>query len=976
MSNLRPAGFLSSIASVLFPKEISAEVRTEVLENGRVAASPIFFIDGFEVPAKLVRASRNQSILGYTAVLSPTAAEVHKETQGQTIQLAKNRAGEFLKRLEQKGIGVQSKDGQIRPRVDQAKPSVKLELLDNDSLKVQSELCTAKGVIVEKPADLEQLRDDGGWYAVGENLVHVTVFDGPLGGRILTGDDAEILSGDEVPELLIAIENNQSQLALIEKSDRLENLGVYQSTGENRFFVDGDRNSISIVPRLVLKGSNGKEYSDGEQGFHNPDEADRNFRRVDDGWIQVDPDADLKHKQACEVVGTAVGALTSIEGAEIPRALTLLKKTTIENTNTTNPWSVYFSEAVEASHKVLDGPSHLIFRLNLVESDGRSLFALDPVYDHDRFELTHAEINELIQEGQEWVRRRNAWIKIDLEKQKKVEDKLNELNLKAGPHGYEFTASQREQVINVFSMLGSLKNSESYSNFLRRLSDFTQIQDYALPAAMRPSISLREYQKHGFNWLMFLNQFGLNGILADDMGLGKTLQTLAAIQRSWETSDNKRPSLIVCPTSVVLNWKSEITKFFSGCMPIVFTGNNRDRKIEHFYDYDLLAWQQTQHQLVITSFDIARIDHEKLNSIEWHYVVVDEAHNIKNPDAKRTKAIKTINGQNKLVLTGTPIQNRLEELWSLFDFVMPGYLGSRKDFRDTYGRGGHVNWTAVWGGQARLKDRVNPFILRRLKENVAKDLPKKIPISLTAELSSRQVKLYKSVIESTQCRQMLDDVEKNGVKQAQPQILAALTKLRTICNHPSLTVKDSVPSDAKVEHSGKLSLLKELMEEVVDGEHRTLIFCQSTQMLDIIQRWFVRWGIRCLRLDGATAASSRLALVDEFNENLEHQAFLISTKAGGTGLNLTGADTVIFYDHDWNPANDNQAQDRAHRIGQTKPVTVYRLISRGTIEEKILERQVVKQTLADQIIGADEVGFKDLTKEELISLFTFDELEE
>jgi SNF2 family DNA or RNA helicase len=205
------------------------------------------------------------------------------------------------------------------------------------------------------------------------------------------------------------------------------------------------------------------------------------------------------------------------------------------------------------------------------------------------------------------------------------------------------------------------------------------------------------------------------------------------------------------------------------------------------------------------------------------------------------------------------------------------------------------------------------------------------------------------------------------------QILAAFTKLRTICNHPILTIKDAIFSDAEVEHSGKLRLLQELMEEIIDGEHRTLVFCQSTQMLDIIQHWFGRWGIRCLRLDGSTPASARLGLVEEFNENKECHAFLISTKAGGTGLNLTGADTVIFYDHDWNPANDNQAQDRAYRIGQTKPVTVYRLVCRGTIEEKILERQVVKQTLADQIVGSDEEGFKELTREELVSLFTFDE---
>ena len=973
MAKLRPAGFISSIASALFPKEIKAEVRTKVLDNGRVEVAPVYFIDGYEVSAELIRASRTQTVLGYNAVLSSSAEQVHNETQGGTIQLTKNKAADFLTRLEQRGVAAQSKEGRVRPRVDSVIPNVTLELQDDDSLKVQTELSTPNGVVVVKPGSLEQLRNDGGWYAVGENLLHVNVSNGPLDERLVEGVETELLSGDDVPELLQEVENSKPQFGLIEKNDRLENLGVFPVSGENRFLVDGDVESISIVPRLVFKASNGKEYEADRPTSGESEDVERKFHRVDDGWIHVTPETKQQHQQACEVVKKAVGTLTTISGPDIPRALSILKQTTIENSHTANPWSVYYSNAVEESHRVLDSPSHLMFKLNLVESDGRSLLALDPVYHHDRFELSHAEIQELIREGQEWVRRRNAWIRIDEEKQRKVEEKLRDLNLPSGPQGYEFTAAQREQVIEVFSVLGSMENSESYSKFVLKLSDFTQIEEYDLPAAIRPSVSLREYQKHGFNWLVFLNQFGLNGILADDMGLGKTLQTLAAIQRAWETAKVKRPSLIVCPTSVVLNWKSEIDKFFEGCTSVIFVGSKRDKKLEYLDDSDLFTRHQNDHKLVITSFDIARIDHEKLNRIEWLYVVVDEGHNIKNPDAKRTKAIKTINGQNKLVLTGTPIQNKLEELWSLFDFVMPGHLGKRREFRDTYSRGGHVNWTAVWGGQTRLKDRVNPFILRRLKENVAKDLPKKIAISQKVELTPRQVSLYKEVIESTQCKQMLDEVEKNGVKRAQPQILAAFTKLRTICNHPSLTVKDAVPTDAKVEHSGKLELLQELMEEVVDGEHRTLLFCQSTQMLDIIQHWFGRWRIRCLRLDGSTPPGSRLGLVNEFNNNDEHHAFLISTKAGGTGLNLTGADTVIFYDHDWNPANDNQAQDRAHRIGQTKPVTVYRLVSRGTIEEKILERQVVKQTLADQIVGADEEGFKELTKEDLISLFTLDE---
>lgn len=271
-------------------------------------------------------------------------------------------------------------------------------------------------------------------------------------------------------------------------------------------------------------------------------------------------------------------------------------------------------------------------------------------------------------------------------------------------------------------------------------------------------------------------------------------------------------------------------------------------------------------------------------------------------------------------------------------------------------------------GKTPLKNRIHPFILRRLKENVAKDLPAKIIIERPVELTALQTKLYKEVLASAETKNMLKTVEQNGVARSKVFILAALTKLRCICNHPALCLPNR-PKKIGYSESGKLEDLQELMEEVIDGEHRALLFCQSTEMLDIIEDCFTAWSVKTLRLDGSTPPNQRQTLVDRFNNDTSLHCFLISTKAGGTGLNLTGADTVIFYDHDWNPANDNQAQDRAYRIGQTKPVTVYKLISQGTIEAKILERQAPKQSMADTIIGADEEGFKDLTKEELMSLF-------
>jgi SNF2 family DNA or RNA helicase len=507
-----------------------------------------------------------------------------------------------------------------------------------------------------------------------------------------------------------------------------------------------------------------------------------------------------------------------------------------------------------------------------------------------------------------------------------------------------------------------------------QLADFEKIEEVPLPNALKAEIAFRPYQQHGYNWLMFLRKFGLNGILADDMGLGKTLQTLAAIRMEQERSGGMLPSLVVCPTSLVANWKAEASKFFDGFNIITYTGPGRKRQLQDLavpIGIGAVSERMTRfrNRLVITSYGVALRDHEELNSVPWMYVVVDEAHHIKNPAAQRTRAIKTINGSHKLALTGTPIQNNLDELWSLFDFAMPNYLGSRGKFRQEYGNGNRIDWEAVRDEERGLKRRIHPFILRRLKEDVAADLPDKVVIDLPVELSPKQVSLYKATLQSADFQKLVEAVETKGSRRASAEMLAIYTRLRTICNHPVLASHE--PQAFRPKDSGKLQALKELIEEVFEGGHRALIFCQSTKMLDLIGRCFAEWEVESRRLDGETPPARRQELVDEFNRDASIVAFLISTKAGGTGLNLTGADTVIFYDHDWNPANDRQAQDRAYRIGQTRNVTVYRLVSVGTIEERIIERQELKQSLADQVIGVDSEGFKELTKEQLISLFGF-----
>ncbi len=971
MADLKPAGFFSAIGSYFFPKQVSVEVRTETLPGGQVEITPRFSIDGHEVASNLLTPNANQKILGYYVALDEQSLSVHKQTQGRRTRLAKRKAAEFLNDLSRRGIAVRSKNGQVRPRIETVKPDVELELRPDDTLKIHSELQTADGVVLDKPTDLDQLRADEGWFAVGDDLLKVETSGSELDSLLLAHDAKSTLTGDEVPQFLKLLEQKSKHVGEISKSDSLKDLSVFSGNPANQVKVDGDADSISISTALVYSGTQGRHYEQTPKDTEELKTQGGGFRRVDEGWIDVSMDAIEQFGEAQTEMVDRIGASSTFQGTDIPEVLSTLVGATRRDGTWNNPWSVYFSEAVKNSHRIIDTAAQIEFRLNIVDQDGRSLFELDPIYNHERFQLRQSEVEAATKSGEDWIRRRDAWIKVDHNKFDKIDAGVRQLDLERSPGGFTFPASQREQVLELFSIIGSIEHSTAYAQFLAKLADYHQIEDVPLPTNLRSAITFRPYQKHGFNWLAFLHRFGLNGILADDMGLGKTLQTLAVIQRANEQTSSRYPSLIICPTSVVSNWRSEVGKFFRNCDVITYTGSSRQKKLWPFRPINGAARHGLKNPVVITSYDIARLDHEQLNQIAWLYVVVDEGHNIKNPDAKRTRAIKTITAQHKLALTGTPIQNKLDELWSLFDFAMPGYLGTRTDFRNTYGRNSRENWAAVQNGATSLKERIHPFMMRRLKIDVAKDLPPKIIVDQKVELTAIQVELYQKVIGSQEYKRMEEEIDKKGVARSEMAILAALSKLRAICNHPFLADKQG-HAEIKYKDSGKLDCLKELMAEIMDGEHRALLFSQSTQMLDIIEDFFHQWKIKTVRLDGRMTPKKKDASVDAFKKTSSIHCFLLSTKPGGTGLNLTSADTVIFYDHDWNPANDKQAQDRAYRIGQEKPVTVYRLISKGTIEEKILELQAIKQSLADEIIGTDEEGFKNLTKEELLSLFTFD----
>jgi superfamily II DNA or RNA helicase len=443
---------------------------------------------------------------------------------------------------------------------------------------------------------------------------------------------------------------------------------------------------------------------------------------------------------------------------------------------------------------------------------------------------------------------------------------------------------------------------------------------------------LRPYQKTGVAWLHFLRQNGFGGILADEMGLGKTVQTLAFL-RSIADRNADSPSLIVCPTSLVYNWIAESLKFTPELKVLDLTGANRHDRFSRIRENDL----------VITSYGLLRRDADQYRAIEFDTVILDEAQHIKNRQTQNSQAVKSIRARRRFVLTGTPMENSVLDLWSIFDFLMPGYLGNAKDFRERYElpivRDKDVQ------AQARLSKRLRPFLLRRLKKDVAPELPEKIEQVAYCDLTQDQAAVYEQIMEASRS-EIYSSVESQGVNKSRMLIFTALLRLRQACCDLRLLPLAQVKPETA---SGKMDIFEELMEEILDGGHRVLVFSQFVTMLALLKEKLDKEGIAYAYLDGAS--TNRGAIVDSFQRGNEIPVFLISLKAGGAGLNLTGADTVIHFDPWWNPAVEDQATGRAHRIGQTRIVTSYKLIARGTIEEKMLHLQERKREWIQGTLG-------------------------
>lgn len=482
----------------------------------------------------------------------------------------------------------------------------------------------------------------------------------------------------------------------------------------------------------------------------------------------------------------------------------------------------------------------------------------------------------------------------------------------------------------------------------RKLLEYDSIQKVGLSAEIKAS--LRPYQQSGFHWLQALDELGWGGCLADDMGLGKTLQTISFLQFLKEKYPGST-QLVVCPTSLIFNWENEIQKFCPSLRFYTHYGLQREFSETHFEEYDV----------VLTTYGVVRNDLEELSGFLWQYIILDESQAIKNPDARVTKAVQQLRAVNRVILSGTPVQNNTSDLFAQFNFLNPGLLGTREFFNREFAQ--PIDKLGSKEKTQHLKKMIHPFTLRRTKEQVAKDLPDKTVTVLWCTMDAEQRKLYNQYRDGYR-NKLLKKIDEEGIAKSGLDVLEGLLRLRQICDHPGLVDKseNAIKSAVKIEE-----LIREVQENA--GNHKLLVFSQFTEMLQLIKQEFTEAGVSHCYLDGSTPLPKRKQEVERFQEDESVKAFLISLKAGGVGLNLTVADYVYIVDPWWNPAAEQQAIDRAHRIGQTRKVFAYKMICKDSVEEKILQLQERKKMLADDLIQEDAGFVKTLSRDDIEFLF-------
>ena len=626
--------------------------------------------------------------------------------------------------------------------------------------------------------------------------------------------------------------------------------------------------------------------------------------------------------------------------------------------NLQRDWSVTLEERLE--HSAARNIERVTPRFHI--SSGLQWFDLGVVFAADGGEtFAAADIQRLLLSGQSHTRLKNGkWAVLDTGAVEELQEVLLDCAPRQHPQGYRISNTQAAFLDATLRRHAewSVQAPPAWRDRAARQSGEAKLP---CPPLGDLETVLRPYQKIGVAWLHFLRENDFGGILADEMGLGKTLQTLAFLNtlriagRSPASQcglriETHRPHLIICPTSLVFNWMAEAAKFTPELKLLALHGPDRRARFD----------QIAASEIVLTSYALIRRDAELYRGLEFDTIVLDEAQHIKNRQTQNARAVKAVAARRRLVLTGTPMENSVLDLWSIFDFLMPGYLGTAPDFRERYEL--PITRERNAAAQTRLARRLRPFLLRRLKKEVAADLPARLEQVSFCELTAGQRAVYQQVIQASR-KEVLETVGAQGAAKSRMLVLTALLRLRQVCCDLRLFKLEGVdPANA----SGKLDLFAELLEEVLDGGHRVLVFSQFVGMLSLLKERLAGEGIDFCYLDGST--SDRSAVVEQFQNNPAIPVFLISLKAGGVGLNLTGADTVIHFDPWWNPAVEDQATDRAHRLGQTKVVTSYKLIARDTVEEKILLLQNRKRGLIRAAIGGEEEFAAALTWEEIQEL--------
>ncbi len=563
-------------------------------------------------------------------------------------------------------------------------------------------------------------------------------------------------------------------------------------------------------------------------------------------------------------------------------------------------------------------------------------FEYEVEYNYKDISFSHEEIKKFFKTKEKFLKLEDGRFLFfenkvafnEIEKLLKKSTKISSASYKLSIYNLPYVY-QLHTVNYGIKIFGDKYLEEMYTSIIKRKLVHRTILPNILKAVMR------SYQKAGYHWLMMLQSYGLSGILADDMGLGKTVQAISIL--SDLPGDSR--SIVICPKTLLFNWAAEIEKFNPDLSYILYEGTQNERKA---------ILENRKVNILFASYSIIQNDIEQLSQIEFDYIILDEAQHIKNATALRTKAVKKLNSKYKMSLSGTPIENNAMELWSIFDFLMPGYLSSMRSFKKEY----LDTINSKKESQDKLKMLVSPFILRRKKKDVLIELPDKQEQIAYCKLSPVQEKMYLQILENVKEK---FNIPNNNMGSNYIHILAALTKLRQICNHPALI-------DGKVKHkiefSGKLELLNEIIIDAVENGKKLLIFSQFVQMLKLLREVLKKAKIRFEYMDGSTR--NRQKIIENFNNNNNIRAFLISLKTGGFGLNLTAADTVIMVDPWWNPMGENQAIDRAHRIGQTKKVMVYKMITKGTIEEKIQVLQQSKREMFENIIDDGQNVIKNM----------------